>query len=176
MWCKLCDLWILIYFTKLFFFQNTSSGSVCVNDVIVQLSVETLPFGGVGDSKYLFAIGQLPMMIDLLNYNFWYFFSGGYGAYHGKYSYDTFSHKKSVLIRDFGFLGEKLGEFRYPPYSESTVTTARRLMSITELPSVPNIIKYLTCIALGVVLVIGSKALAKSFGQNVPDWLWKVTV
>ena len=39
-------------------FQETSSGSVCVNDVIIQLSVDTLPFGGVEDS--------------------------GYGAYHGK--------------------------------------------------------------------------------------------
>ena len=38
--------------------DNTSSGSVCVNDVIVQLSVDTLPFGGVEES--------------------------GYGAYHGK--------------------------------------------------------------------------------------------
>ena len=38
--------------------QNTSSGSVCCNDVIVQLSVETLPFGGIGES--------------------------GYGSYHGK--------------------------------------------------------------------------------------------
>ena len=38
--------------------QETSSGSVCVNDVIIQLSVDTLPFGGVEES--------------------------GYGAYHGK--------------------------------------------------------------------------------------------
>ena len=52
---------------------RTSSGSVCVNDFIVQLSVETLPFGGVGAS--------------------------GYGAYHGKYTFDTFSHRKSVLKR-----------------------------------------------------------------------------
>ena len=37
-------------------FQGTSSGSVCVNDVVVQLSVDTLPFGGVGDSKYYFFV------------------------------------------------------------------------------------------------------------------------
>ena len=48
--------------------NRTSSGSVCVNDVIVHLSIETLPFGGVGNS--------------------------GYGAYHGKDSFDTFSHRK----------------------------------------------------------------------------------
>jgi acyl-CoA reductase-like NAD-dependent aldehyde dehydrogenase len=59
---------------------------VCVNDVIVQLSVETLPFGGVGAS--------------------------GYGAYHGKYTFDTFSHCKSVLKRDFSWFGEWIGKFR----------------------------------------------------------------
>ena len=74
---------------------RTSSGSVCVNDFIVQLSVETLPFGGVGAS--------------------------GYGAYHGKYTFDTFSHRKSVLKRDFGFIGEYLGFFRYPPFTEASI-------------------------------------------------------
>ena len=88
-----------------------------------------------------------------------------------RYTYDTFSHKKSVLIRDFSYLGEKIGEFRYPPYSPSTVTTARKLMSITELPTIPTFIKYMTFIALGVGLVIGSKAIAKASGQEVPDWL-----
>ena len=66
--------------------HGTSSGSVCVNDVIIQLSVDTLPFGGIEDS--------------------------GYGSYHGKYTYDCFSHLKSVLVRDFGVVGEKLGDFR----------------------------------------------------------------
>ena len=66
--------------------KKTSAGSVCVNDVIIQLSIDTLPFGGVGES--------------------------GYGSYHGKYTYDAFCHKKSVLIRDFSALGEKIGSFR----------------------------------------------------------------
>lgn len=45
-------------------------------------SVETLPFGGVGPS--------------------------GLGAYHGKYTFETFSHKKSCLIKDLNPIGEKL--------------------------------------------------------------------
>jgi len=49
-------------------YSETSSGSVCCNDAMVQLSVESLPFGGVGMS--------------------------GHGNYHGWYSYDAFSHKK----------------------------------------------------------------------------------
>ncbi|MGK7931638.1 MAG: aldehyde dehydrogenase family protein [Microcystaceae cyanobacterium] len=81
----------------LYFFSNdtkkqhnlvtgTSSGGVCFNDTILHLGVINLPFGGVGNS--------------------------GIGAYHGKASFDTFSHQKSVLRRYFQL------EFslRYPPY------------------------------------------------------------
>ena len=40
-----------------------------------------------------------------------------------RYTYKTFSHEKSVLVRDFGFIGEQLGISRYPPYSESKINT-----------------------------------------------------
>ncbi|MDB9312190.1 aldehyde dehydrogenase [Spirulina sp. CS-785/01] len=66
--------------------QATSSGGVCLNDTIMHIASPTLPFGGVGQS--------------------------GMGAYHGKASFDTFSHYKSVLNRSFLF-DLKL---RYPPY------------------------------------------------------------
>ncbi|KAG8174139.1 hypothetical protein JTE90_022540 [Oedothorax gibbosus] len=84
------------------FLDNTSSGSVCVNDSIVNLSIDALPFGGVGKS--------------------------GLGAYHGKYSFDTFSHKKAVLIRNYAMIGEKLGEARYPPYSPSNEKFLKKLL------------------------------------------------
>jgi len=73
--------------------KNVTAGCVCVNDTIMQIAVETLPFGGVGMS--------------------------GMGAYHGKYSFDTFTHNKSTLVRKFSKLGEKLQASRYPPYSDS---------------------------------------------------------
>ena len=57
------------------FKARTSSGSMVFNDAVVHLSVETLPFGGVGAS--------------------------GMGSYHGRYTFTTFSHEKSVLVRDF---------------------------------------------------------------------------
>lgn len=82
--------------------ENTSSGSVCANDSIVNLSIDALPFGGVGKS--------------------------GLGAYHGKYSFDTFSHKKAVLIRNYSMLGEKLGEARYPPYSSGNEKYLKKLL------------------------------------------------
>ncbi|MBW4677537.1 MAG: aldehyde dehydrogenase [Desmonostoc geniculatum HA4340-LM1] len=66
--------------------QETSSGGVCINDTIMQVGVSSLPFGGVGDS--------------------------GIGNYHGKASFETFSHHKSVLQNSF-WLDLK---WRYAPY------------------------------------------------------------
>ncbi|MEA5418242.1 aldehyde dehydrogenase [Spirulina sp. CCNP1310] len=68
--------------------SQTSSGGVCINDTIMQLGAPSMPFGGVGES--------------------------GMGAYHGKFSFDTFSHRKSVLKRKF-WLDLDL---RYPPYHD----------------------------------------------------------
>ncbi|KAL6518474.1 hypothetical protein OROGR_018976 [Orobanche gracilis] len=69
--------------------QETSSGGVTFNDTIIQKFIcDNLPFGGVGQS--------------------------GFGRYHGKYSFDTFSHEKAVLNRSF-FLEL---EPRYPPWND----------------------------------------------------------
>tara|TARA_B100001063_G_scaffold162452_1_gene151600 strand:- start:255 stop:1604 length:1350 start_codon:yes stop_codon:yes gene_type:complete len=67
--------------------ETTSSGGVCLNDVVMQAGVPDLPFGGVGGS--------------------------GMGSYHGKAGFETFSHSKAVLRRPFRF-DFKL---RYPPYA-----------------------------------------------------------
>ncbi|KAG5623400.1 hypothetical protein H5410_008618 [Solanum commersonii] len=67
--------------------QETSSGSLTFNDAMIQFLCDTLPFGGVGQS--------------------------GYGRYHGKFSFDTFSHEKAVLHRSL--LIEL--ESRYPPWN-----------------------------------------------------------
>lgn len=67
--------------------QSTSSGGVCINDTVMQVGVSTLPFGGVGDS--------------------------GIGNYHGKASFDAFSHYKSVLKKGLWFDQN----WRYPPYN-----------------------------------------------------------
>ncbi len=53
--------------------RKYSFGGGAVNDVLVHIANKNLPFGGVGNS--------------------------GFGAYHGKYSFDTFSHKKSISKR-----------------------------------------------------------------------------
>ncbi|XP_055602354.1 aldehyde dehydrogenase family 3 member B1-like isoform X2 [Uranotaenia lowii] len=82
--------------------QNTTSGGVCVNDTVMHFAVETLPFGGVGPS--------------------------GMGAYHGKFSFDTFTHKKSCLTKDYNMIGEKLAASRYPPYSDSKLSFLTMLL------------------------------------------------
>lgn len=66
--------------------NETSSGGVCINDTVFQIASTELPFGGVGPS--------------------------GMGSYHGKASFTTFSHQKSVLKR-FPFLDPF---FRYAPF------------------------------------------------------------
>jgi len=90
------------------FKMKTSSGGLLINDTILHLSVEELPFGGVGAS--------------------------GMGAYHGKHGFDTFTHSKPVLTRDLGWLGEKLAEFRYPPYNSKDIGKIRNLVKNRTLP------------------------------------------
>lgn len=102
--------------------DHTCSGSVCLNDAIVQLSVETLPFGGVGES--------------------------GYGSYHGRYTFETFSHRRSVLKRDMGIIGETLGVSRYPPYSDKKINILNHLVKARKFPTIPGF-SYLICIGLG---------------------------
>ncbi|XP_007942870.1 aldehyde dehydrogenase family 3 member B2-like [Orycteropus afer afer] len=70
--------------------EQTSSGSFGGNDGFVYQTLSSLPFGGVGHS--------------------------GMGNYHGKFSFDTFSHHRACLLSHPGL--EKLHEVRYPPYSD----------------------------------------------------------
>lgn len=66
--------------------DHTRSGGVVVNDALVHFIVSNLPFGGTGPS--------------------------GIGNYHGKRSFDVFSHERSALIKSMGM--EKLNDLRYP--------------------------------------------------------------
>lgn len=67
--------------------RHTSSGGSCINDTIMHIANENVPFGGVGMS--------------------------GMGSYHGRLSFDAFTHYRSVIstttLLDF--------PFRYMPYT-----------------------------------------------------------
>ncbi len=66
--------------------KRVKAGGCTINDTIIHVSSPYLPFGGIGES--------------------------GMGVYHGKYSFDTFSHKKSVIKKTTLFDLP----LRYPPY------------------------------------------------------------
>lgn len=82
---------------------GTSSGGFCGNDGFMHMTLASLPFGGVGAS--------------------------GIGHYHGKFSFDTFSHHRACLLRPAGL--EKVYGLRYPPYSPGKL---RLLLTAMETP------------------------------------------
>ncbi|MDU2242867.1 MAG: aldehyde dehydrogenase [Paenibacillus sp.] len=78
--------------------ESVSFGGGCVNDTVMHLVSPYLPFGGVGSS--------------------------GMGAYHGRYSFETFSHRKSVLKKS-----TRVNlSFIYPPYNTGKLKLIRRFM------------------------------------------------
>lgn len=80
------------------FVSTVSAGGLVINDSSLHLAVHTLPFGGVGES--------------------------GMGSYHGKFSFDAFSHKKAVLYRSF--VGD--APARYPPYTQGKLRLLKALI------------------------------------------------
>lgn len=74
---------------------ETRSGGVCINDTVSHIIGHHLPFGGLGES--------------------------GMGAYHGRASFDCFSHRRSVLRRSLAFDPQ----LRYPPPRVSLGTLKR---------------------------------------------------
>ncbi|XP_015750902.1 PREDICTED: fatty aldehyde dehydrogenase-like [Acropora digitifera] len=52
------------------------------------------------------------------------------GAYHGKYSFDAFSHKKACLVKKQNM--ESLNSLRYPPYEEKSYNWVRWLTEVKE--------------------------------------------
>ncbi|ANB11780.1 Hfd1p [Sugiyamaella lignohabitans] len=78
---------------------RTRSGGAIWNDTIIHVGVTEAPFGGIGES--------------------------GSGAYHGKYGFDEFSHKRTILKQPFYV--EFLLKLRYPPYTKGNVKKLTKL-------------------------------------------------
>ncbi|MEE4145737.1 MAG: coniferyl aldehyde dehydrogenase [Halieaceae bacterium] len=76
---------------------RTTSGGICINDVIMHISQEDLPFGGVGPS--------------------------GMGSYHGIEGFRTFSHAKSIYRQTGMNIGKLSGIL--PPYGKATEKSIR---------------------------------------------------
>ncbi|MDO4345144.1 MAG: aldehyde dehydrogenase [Eubacteriales bacterium] len=77
--------------------SNLSYGGGCVNDTVVHLATPYMPFGGVGNS--------------------------GMGSYHGKESFNTFSHKKSIMKKAL-WLDIPL---RYAPYRRISLSVLKKI-------------------------------------------------
>lgn len=77
--------------------QKTSSGGICINETIMHVASLYLPFGGVGES--------------------------GMGKYHGVSSFETFSHIKSVVKKDFS-LDVPL---KYPPFNSRKLSQLKMI-------------------------------------------------
>ncbi|KAF2517040.1 aldehyde dehydrogenase [Flavobacterium foetidum] len=77
--------------------SDYSFGGGCVNDTVIHFSNKRLPFGGVGHS--------------------------GMGAYHGKHSFDTFSHHKAI-VKKANWLDLPM---RYAPYKDKLVSVKKIL-------------------------------------------------
>lgn len=77
--------------------RSLSFGGGCINDTISHITSSKLPFGGIGES--------------------------GMGSYHGRYGYEAFSHKKSLLRKAY-FPDVSL---RYHPLKEKIAIIKRFL-------------------------------------------------
>ena len=78
--------------------KEVPAGGMLVNHLAFQVSTAKLPFGGVGAS--------------------------GMGAYHGKWGFDEFSHRKSVLTKP---ARPDFSSMIYPPYTDRAFKLARKL-------------------------------------------------
>lgn len=81
-----------------YFLNNFSFGGGCINDVLMHIGNDNLPFGGVGNS--------------------------GIGNYHGQFGFDAFVHQKAVLKRKTW--GEP--NLKYPPYDDNKKALMKRFI------------------------------------------------
>lgn len=83
---------------KEMFLNHISFGGGCINDTLMHITNENLPFGGVGNS--------------------------GFGSYHGKFGFEAFSHRKSVIER--AVWGEP--NIKYPPYNNTKEIIIKKIL------------------------------------------------
>jgi len=81
------------------YWKQVPFGGGAINNAIIHLANPDLPFGGIGES--------------------------GYGQYHGKFGFDTFSHQKAIMKSGTWFDLP----LKYPPYTNLAYKLMKRIMS-----------------------------------------------
>jgi aldehyde dehydrogenase (NAD+) len=126
--------------------SRTCSGGVAINDVAMHYFVpgsapalsndsQGLPFGGVGHS--------------------------GCGAYHGKRTLTTFTHKKGVFVNSTAMDPP----VRYPPYTPFKQNAMRKMLSIRKMPSLSGAASIAVLLALLFIFRADVRTLATAWGN-----------
>ncbi|XP_061538106.1 aldehyde dehydrogenase family 3 member A2-like isoform X2 [Phycodurus eques] len=127
--------------------EETTSGGVTVNDVMMHYTLISLPFGGVGQS--------------------------GMGFYHGKHSFDRLSHQRACLLRSLGM--ERINLARYPPQDRHRASRAQLALKspLIDLSKKTYIWAItVTIIAFGLLITL-LVILLIAAGLNCTCWYWR---
>lgn len=117
---------------------QTSSGGVCINDIMLHYTCDSLPFGGIGGS--------------------------GMGNYHGHYSFNCFTHEKGIYKQSG--LGKMVMKLIEPPYSSSCQKLLKAAFLGPPF-DYKNFIKFLVkMINLGVYIGFTWLAYEKFYKEN----------
>lgn len=125
-------------------YESTTSGAFVANDCLVHMSNHELPFGGVGHS--------------------------GMGSYHGKYSFEAFSHRKACMLKP-AWADLALRFFRYPQAGRSE-KMKKFVFNVTYLVQYPYAVLPRSWWFWLFVKVLMTSALMKyavSFG-SIREW------
>ncbi|GJJ78369.1 hypothetical protein EMPS_10728 [Entomortierella parvispora] len=114
--------------------DQTQSGGVLINDTLMHVGETSLPFGGIGPS--------------------------GMGAYHGKASFDCFTHVRSTMTKGLNPTLEKIMAVRYAPYSEQKLKMGVRVMQTVPRFKKGFIAKYFPWLSMSLIVgVVGLMVL-----------------
>ncbi|XP_062867637.1 aldehyde dehydrogenase family 3 member A2b [Trichomycterus rosablanca] len=106
--------------------SETSSGGVLANDCLVHFSVNSLPFGGVGNS--------------------------GMGSYHGRFTFDQLSHLRGCLVKQLKMEG--VNNMRYPPHTAKKLSWARFfILKQVEMGKLGRLALFALMIAVAAVMI-----------------------
>lgn len=113
--------------------SEVTSGGVLVNDCLYHFGNSFTPFGGVGPS--------------------------GMGGYHGEFSMEAFSHRRTIMRRDDHRILDI--PIRYPPYTDFGLSVFR---TATKLPALPSITgRAVTLAVIGIVVAAVAAVLANKY-------------